>query len=199
MHHMCETWSQHTWCLCSRPGFGPLKSGCDRSGIRGMLTVGRNLDRTGQPIFTYLCYSDSFLKLFLIFSHLFPLYSDYPYLFLLKTNLDFTLWNPVPKVIFRNRRPNLKNKNKTNFFWYLWTWMFVLMILVWFGSLFECDGLWSNVHNYIYIYIMLIKLTKQPRISSIKISSLIDPCLSKIHLILKESSYPNQFTYIILK
>jgi hypothetical protein len=26
---MCETWSQHTWCLCSRPGFGPLKSGCD--------------------------------------------------------------------------------------------------------------------------------------------------------------------------
>jgi hypothetical protein len=29
MHHMCETWSQHTWWLCSRPGFGPLKSGCD--------------------------------------------------------------------------------------------------------------------------------------------------------------------------
>jgi hypothetical protein len=29
MHHMCETWSQHTWCLCSRPGFGLLKSGCD--------------------------------------------------------------------------------------------------------------------------------------------------------------------------
>jgi hypothetical protein len=28
---MCETWSQHTWCLCSRPGFGPLKSGCDSS------------------------------------------------------------------------------------------------------------------------------------------------------------------------
>jgi hypothetical protein len=26
---MCETWSQHTWCLCSRPGFGPLESGCD--------------------------------------------------------------------------------------------------------------------------------------------------------------------------
>jgi hypothetical protein len=25
-----------------------LKSGCDRSGIRGMLTVGRNLDRNGQ-------------------------------------------------------------------------------------------------------------------------------------------------------
>jgi hypothetical protein len=30
MHHMCETWSQHTWCLCSRPDFGPLKPGCDR-------------------------------------------------------------------------------------------------------------------------------------------------------------------------
>jgi hypothetical protein len=24
-----------------------LKAGCDRSGIRGMLTVGRNLDRNG--------------------------------------------------------------------------------------------------------------------------------------------------------
>ena len=111
---MCETWSQHTWCLCSRPGFGPLKSGCDRSGIRGMLTVGRNLVRTGQPIFTYLA-TLILSKLFLIFSHLFPLYSDYSYLFLLKTNGDFTLWNPVPKVTFRNRRPNLRNKNKTIF------------------------------------------------------------------------------------
>jgi hypothetical protein len=37
----------------------PPKSGCDRSGIRGMLTVGRNLDRTGQPFPTYHCYSDS--------------------------------------------------------------------------------------------------------------------------------------------
>jgi hypothetical protein len=39
-----------------------LKPGCDRSGIRGMLIVGRNLDRTGQPLSTYLCYSDSFLN-----------------------------------------------------------------------------------------------------------------------------------------
>jgi hypothetical protein len=38
----------------------PLKPGCDRSGIRGMLTVGRNLDRTWQPLSTYLCYSGSF-------------------------------------------------------------------------------------------------------------------------------------------
>jgi hypothetical protein len=38
----------------------PLKPGCDRSGIRGILTVGRNLDRTGQPLSTYLGYSDSF-------------------------------------------------------------------------------------------------------------------------------------------
>jgi hypothetical protein len=29
-HHMCETWSQHTWWLCSRPGLGALKSGCDK-------------------------------------------------------------------------------------------------------------------------------------------------------------------------
>jgi hypothetical protein len=56
-----------------------------------------------------------FSKLFLIFSHLFPLYSDYFYLFFLKTNVDFTLWNPVPKVTFRKRRPTLRNKIKTIF------------------------------------------------------------------------------------
>ena len=39
-----------------------LESGCDRSGIRGMLTVGRHLDRNGQTL-TYLPYSDSFLNL----------------------------------------------------------------------------------------------------------------------------------------
>jgi hypothetical protein len=50
----------------------PLKPGCDRSGIRGMLTVGRNLDRTGQPLSTYLA-TLILSKLFLIFSHLFPL------------------------------------------------------------------------------------------------------------------------------
>jgi hypothetical protein len=94
---MCETWSQHTWWLCSRPGFGPLKSGCDRSGIRGMLTVGRNLDRDehNHYLLTLLWF---FSKLILIFSHLFPLHSDYSYLLFLKTNVDFTLWNHVPKV-----------------------------------------------------------------------------------------------------
>jgi hypothetical protein len=40
----------------------PLKPGCDRSGIRGMLTVGLNLDRIGQPNLTYLCYSNSYLN-----------------------------------------------------------------------------------------------------------------------------------------
>jgi hypothetical protein len=67
----------------------PLKSECDRSGIRGMLTVGRNLDRNGQPILTYLTLILSIL--ILIFSHPFPLDSDHSYLFLLKTNMDFTL------------------------------------------------------------------------------------------------------------
>jgi hypothetical protein len=115
------------------------KTGCYRSGIRGMLTVGRNLDRNGQTL-TYLPYFDSFYtfldlvsastvllwltlpmllwyfsKLILIFPHLFPLYFNYSYLFPLKTNVDFTLWNPVPKVTFRNRRPILSNKNKTIF------------------------------------------------------------------------------------
>jgi hypothetical protein len=51
----------------SRPGFGPLKPECDRSGIRGMLIVGRNLDRTGQPLPTFATLILS--KLSLIFSH----------------------------------------------------------------------------------------------------------------------------------
>jgi hypothetical protein len=104
-----------------------------------MLTVGRNLDRNGLnhylvillwfflhfswSCFTFYCYTLINLtfatlilsKLFLIFSHLFPPYSDYSDLFLLKTNVDFTLWNHVPKVTFRNRRPTLRNKNKTIF------------------------------------------------------------------------------------
>jgi hypothetical protein len=138
IYHMCETWSQHTWWLCLRPGLGAPKPGCDRSGIRGMLTVGWNLDRNGQPLPTYLTLILSILililftstvllwltlplllwffsKLILIFSHLFPLYSDYSYLFFLNTNVDFALWNPVPKLIFRNRRPTLRNKIKTIF------------------------------------------------------------------------------------
>ena len=151
IHHMCETWSQHTWWLCSRPSFGPLKPGCDRSGIRGMLTVGRNLDRNGQNsyLLTLLWF---FSKLILIFSHLFPLYSDYSYLFLLKTKVDFTFWNLVPKVTLGIG--DLLLGTKINYFFrYLYTWVLVIMILVWFGSLIECDELWSNVHNYIYIYI----------------------------------------------
>jgi hypothetical protein len=30
IHHMCETWSQHTWWLCSRPCLGAPKPGCDK-------------------------------------------------------------------------------------------------------------------------------------------------------------------------
>jgi hypothetical protein len=95
-----------------------------------------------------------FLKLSLMFSHPLLLYSDYSYFSLLKTNVDFTIWNPVPKVTFRNRRPTLRDKKIKLFFYkYLYAWMLVLMIFVWFGSLIECDELWSNVHNYIYIYV----------------------------------------------
>jgi hypothetical protein len=75
-HHMCETWSEHTF--DSRPGL-PLKSGCDRSGIRGILTVGHNLDRTGQPYLLTFC-TLILYKLTLIFSHLLVLYSNYSYL-----------------------------------------------------------------------------------------------------------------------
>jgi hypothetical protein len=38
-HHMCETWSQHTWWLCSCSGLGAPKTGCDTQALRlpGML------------------------------------------------------------------------------------------------------------------------------------------------------------------
>jgi hypothetical protein len=69
-----------------------LKAGCDKSGIREMLTVGRNLDRNGQTL-TYLSYSDSFYTyltlilsiLILILSHLLLFHSDHSYLFYFKT------------------------------------------------------------------------------------------------------------------
>jgi hypothetical protein len=175
IHHMCETWSQHTWWLCSRPGLGASKSGCDRSGIRGMLTVGRNLDRNGHnhyllTLLWFFLYSsrscltsyDSTLinltfatlilsELIFTFSHLFLLYSNHSCLFLLKTKVDFTLWNHVPKVTLGIG--DLILGTKKYFYSYLYAWVFVLMVLVWFGSLIECDELWSNVHNYICIYI----------------------------------------------
>jgi hypothetical protein len=81
-----------------------------------------------------------FSKLILIFSHLFPLYSEYPYLFFLKTNVDFTLWNPVPKVTFRNRRPTPRNKNKTIF---IGIYTFECLFL-WY--LYDLD-LWLSVMN----------------------------------------------------
>jgi hypothetical protein len=69
----------------------PLKPGCDRSGIIGMLTVGRNLDRTGQPLLIFATLILS--KLFLIFSHLFSLYSNYSYLFISKVKSGFHTLN----------------------------------------------------------------------------------------------------------
>jgi hypothetical protein len=65
----------------------PQKPGCDRSGIRGMLTVGRDLDRTRQPLLIFATLILS--KLFLIFSHLFLLYSDYSHLFPSKDKCGF--------------------------------------------------------------------------------------------------------------
>jgi hypothetical protein len=53
IHHMCETWSSTPGDYVRARVLVPPKSGCDRSGIRGMLTVGRNLDRTGQPFLTF--------------------------------------------------------------------------------------------------------------------------------------------------
>jgi hypothetical protein len=167
IHHMCETWSQHTWWLCSHPGLGALKPGCDRSGIRGMLTVGRNLDRTGQPLLTFATLI--FLNLPQSFSHPLMLYSDYSYLI-------------TSKVLYPKWLLGLGDLilgTKTKLFFYLSTSMFVLLILIWFGFLIECDELWSSVRNFIYIYLgikEIYKITNQLRLSLIKnVSSLIDP------------------------
>jgi hypothetical protein len=54
-----------------------LKSGSDRSGIRGMLTIGCNLDIIGQPLLTFATLV--FSKLSLIIYHLLLIYSDYSY------------------------------------------------------------------------------------------------------------------------
>ena len=61
-----------------------------------MLTVGRNLDRIGQPLPTYLA-TLILSKLFLIFSHLLLLYSDYSYLFTSKDHMNFT-----PGILYPN-------------------------------------------------------------------------------------------------
>jgi hypothetical protein len=66
-------------------------------------------------------------------SHLLLLYSDRSYLFTSKDQVDFILWNLVPKVTLRNKSPNHRHKN--NFYRYLCAWMSVLMIpsyLIWF-------------------------------------------------------------------
>jgi hypothetical protein len=38
---MCVTWSQHTWCLCLRPGLGAPKPECD--------TMGKDKKGLGSP------------------------------------------------------------------------------------------------------------------------------------------------------
>jgi hypothetical protein len=52
----------------THPGL-PLKFGCDRSGIKAMLTVGRNLDRSGQNPYL-LTFTLILSILTLIMSHL---------------------------------------------------------------------------------------------------------------------------------
>jgi hypothetical protein len=52
---ICVILDSSTHLVKFAPGFRPLKPGCDRSGIRAILTIGRNLDRTRQPL-TLLLY-----------------------------------------------------------------------------------------------------------------------------------------------
>jgi hypothetical protein len=39
IYHMCQTCSQHTWWLCSRPGLGAPKPVCDIRTLDGVVTV----------------------------------------------------------------------------------------------------------------------------------------------------------------
>jgi uncharacterized membrane protein len=82
-----------------------LKFGCERSGIRAMLTVGRNLHRTGQTL--------AYLPLLLWFLLNVPLsfliyccFTRITLTFTPKDRMNFTLWNPTPKFPLSNRRPN---------------------------------------------------------------------------------------------
>jgi hypothetical protein len=150
-HHMCETWSQHTW-WSSPPGLVPLKPKCDRSGIRGMLTIGRNLDRTGQPLLTYLA-------TLILSKTLFNLFSSIVALLWLFLHFLFQRqrWISNFEIMYLKwplEIGDLILGTKQNYFYrYLCAWMFVLIIPIGFGSLIECDELWSNIHIYIYIYI----------------------------------------------
>jgi hypothetical protein len=57
----------------------PLNPGVTEVVSEEMLTIGQNLDRTGQPLFTYLCYSDSFWTFLNLFS-----------------SISALLWLPLP-------------------------------------------------------------------------------------------------------
>jgi hypothetical protein len=50
--------------------------------------------------------------------------------------MDFTPWNPIPNVTLSNRNPNSWEKT---IYRYLCALMLVLMNLVSFGSLIECN------------------------------------------------------------
>jgi hypothetical protein len=49
IHHMCETWSQHNWWLCSHPGFGAPKPGCDTSAVRRTPVTPWGRDQSDPP------------------------------------------------------------------------------------------------------------------------------------------------------
>jgi hypothetical protein len=171
IHHMCETWFQHTWWLCSRPGLGAPKTRVWQKWYQ------RNVDCRTKPRqnWTTILYLPLLLwffsKLFLIYSHLFSLYSNYSFLFILKTNVDFTLWNPVPKVTFRSRRPIPRKKNKIIFLdiyvlecLFLW---YLSDLDLWL-SVISCGVMSTITSAYTYREKMLIKVTIQIRLSLIK-------------------------------
>jgi hypothetical protein len=66
----------------------PLNPGVTEVVLEEMLTVGRNLDRTGQNLYL-LTFTLNLSILFLIMSHLWLFYSDYAYLLYSKKQEGF--------------------------------------------------------------------------------------------------------------
>jgi hypothetical protein len=133
-HYMCWSCLLHIWDTLSLP----LESGCDRSGSRGMLTIGRNQIDQDKTL-TYL----PLLWFFLYFSWfcltLWLFYSDNSYLFYSKRQrISYLgiLYLRIPKYIGDLRQ----------YIYILSAWMFVLMTIPWFTSLIEwnsCGALYT--------------------------------------------------------
>jgi hypothetical protein len=116
-------------------------------------------------------------------------------------------WNPVPKVTFRNRRPILRNKNRTIFiviYTLEWLFLWYLYDLDLWLSVITCGVMSTITFAYTYRHKYkknkIHKITKQLRLSSIKVYQFhIDPSyLTRLSLIVIDPSYPKRFSLILI-